>query len=142
MTDVPLLTKMPVSGSSVETNSGSVKTKKSCVSWEMFKMEFKFSKLIKSSVFQYLWANKTIGCSEYSVRFAKEKMIKNICVKEIYICKILEIYGWFFFPTNDFSLLESCFNFKTFKLKLKVCSGWYFEIVFWMIWVLRTCLYL
>ena len=45
-------------------------------------------------------------------------------------------------------------NFKTFKLKKKhfvvICiqvflhsqSGWGFEIVFWMIWVLRTRLYL
>ena len=33
---------------------------------------------------------------------------KFICVKELWICKILEIYGWIFFPTKDFSQLESC----------------------------------
>ena len=33
----------------------------------------------------------------------------SICVKEIKICKIFEIYGWIFFATNDFS-------FTTWKL--------------------------
>ena len=32
---------------------------------------------------------------------------KNICIKEIYICKFLEIYRWIFFPAYVFSLLES-----------------------------------
>ena len=42
--------------------TGSVKTKKSCVSWKTFEMEFKFSKLVKSIVFSYLRAIKSIGC--------------------------------------------------------------------------------
>ena len=48
----------------------SIKTKKSFVSWKMFKMEFKFSKLVKSIVFRCLQANKTVSCSEYSIHFA------------------------------------------------------------------------
>ena len=35
---------------------GSVKTKKSCVSWKMFEMEFKFLKLVKNIVFRCLRA--------------------------------------------------------------------------------------
>ena len=73
MTDVPLLTKMPVSGSSVETNSGSVKTKKSCVSWEMFKIEFKFSKLIKSSVFQISEPTKRFAAQSTAYVLQKRK---------------------------------------------------------------------
>ena len=50
--------------------AGSVKTKKSCVSWKMFEMEFKFSKLVKIIVPRCLRAKKTVGFSEYSIRFA------------------------------------------------------------------------
>ena len=35
----------------------------------MFEMQFKFLKSGKSIVFSYLQANKTVGCSEYSIRF-------------------------------------------------------------------------
>ena len=35
-------------------------------SWEMFEMEFKFSKLVKIIV---LRRQKTVSCSEYSIRF-------------------------------------------------------------------------
>ena len=42
----------------------------------MFEMEFKFSKLVKSIVFTCLRVNKTVGYSEYSIRFAQEKMKK------------------------------------------------------------------
>ena len=42
------------------------------VSWKMFEMKFKFSKLVKSIVFRCLRTNKTVGCSEYSKRFVKE----------------------------------------------------------------------
>ena len=38
--------------------SGFVNTKKSCVSWKMFEMEFKFSKLVKSIVFRCLYKVK------------------------------------------------------------------------------------
>ena len=50
--------------------TGSIKTKKSCVFRKMFEMEFKCSKLTKIIVFRCLRANKTVGCSEYSIRFA------------------------------------------------------------------------
>ena len=53
----------------IQIITGSVKTKKSCVSWKMFKMEFKFSKLVEIIVLSCLQVNKTIGCSEYSVRY-------------------------------------------------------------------------
>ena len=48
--------------------TGSFNTKKSCVSWKMYEMKFKFSKWIKSIVFRCLRANKTVGCSEYNIR--------------------------------------------------------------------------
>ena len=54
----------------IQIITGSVKTKKSCVSWKMFEMEFKFSELFKIIVFGCLQANKTIGCSDYGIRFA------------------------------------------------------------------------
>ena len=47
-----------------------VKTKKLCVSREMFIIEFKVSKLGKSIVLRCLRANKTVGCSGYSICFA------------------------------------------------------------------------
>ena len=50
-----------------------------------------------------------------------KKMKKNICVKEIWICKILEIYRWIFFPTNDFLLLESCQLYISAKYKASNC---------------------
>ena len=50
---------------------GNKETKKSCFSWEMFKMEYKFKKLVKIIVFRCLRANKTVGCSDYSIRFAQ-----------------------------------------------------------------------
>ena len=47
----------------------------------MLKMEFKFSKLVKSIVFRCLRANKTVGYSEYNIRFAnrqgKHAFVKN-----------------------------------------------------------------
>ena len=51
--------------------------------------------------------------------FAKENEKKNICIKEI--CKIVEIHGWIFFPTNDFSLLESCQLYIIAKYKTSNC---------------------
>ena len=39
------------------------------------------------------------------------------------------------YPTLEFSPQQ-------FSLQFSPQSRWYFEIVFWMIWVLRTCLYL
>ena len=51
----------------IQIISGSVKTKKSC---EMFEMEFRFLKMVKSIVIRCLQANKTVGCLEYNVRFA------------------------------------------------------------------------
>ena len=54
---------------SLEEIAGSVRTKK-MKKRELFKMEFKFSKLVKSIVCRYFEANKTVGCSEYSIRFA------------------------------------------------------------------------
>ena len=47
-----------------------VKTKKLCVSRKMFITEFKVSKLVKSIVLRCLRANKTVGCSGYSICFA------------------------------------------------------------------------
>ena len=46
---------------------------------------------------------------------------KNICLKEILICKILEKYELFFFPTNDFLLLESCLLYVIAKNKASNC---------------------
>ena len=37
---------------------------------KMFKMEFKFSKLVKSIVFRRLRDNQTVRCSQYNMRFA------------------------------------------------------------------------
>ena len=51
-------------------------------------------------------------------RHLLQKM-KKICVKEI--CKILEIYGWTFFPKKDFSLLESCQLYIIAKYKASNC---------------------
>ena len=50
-----------------KNHSWVVTTKKSCVSWKMFKMKFKFSKLVKSIVFMCLRANRTVGYSEYRI---------------------------------------------------------------------------
>ena len=44
----------------IQIINGSVKTKKSCVSWKLFEMEFKFSKLVKIIVFRCLQANKMV----------------------------------------------------------------------------------
>ena len=45
-------------------------------------------------------------CHQLAIEaFVKEKE-KSICVKEI--CKILEIYWWILFPTNNYLPLESC----------------------------------
>ena len=44
----------------IQTITGSVRTKKTCVSW----------KLVKRIVFSRLRANKRAGWSEYSIRFA------------------------------------------------------------------------
>ena len=57
----------------MDTLKGYFKTKKSRVSWTMFKMEFQFWKLIKIIEFRCLRANKTVGCSEYSITFAQLK---------------------------------------------------------------------
>ena len=56
-----------------KNHSWVVTTKKSCVSWKMFKMKFKFSKLVKSIVFMCLRANKTFGYSECSIINASEE---------------------------------------------------------------------
>ena len=49
MKDVPLLTKKSVGDfKQIQIITGSVEIEKMCVSWEMFKMAFKFSKLAKS----------------------------------------------------------------------------------------------
>ena len=52
--------------------------------------------------------------------FVKENE-NNICVKEIWICKTLEINGWIFFPSNVFSLLESCQLYIIEKYKASNC---------------------
>ena len=54
----------------IQIITGSIKTKKLCVSWKIFKMEFEISTLVKSIVLRCLRANKTAGFSEYSIRFA------------------------------------------------------------------------
>ena len=41
--------------------------------------------------------------------------------KKIYIWKILEIYGWSFFPTNDVSPLECCHLYINGKYKTSCC---------------------
>ena len=46
MTNIPLVTKMSVGGSKTDTNNYWVCQNLKRVSWEMFKMEFKFSKLV------------------------------------------------------------------------------------------------
>ena len=49
--------------------NGSVKTKKSCASRNVFEIGFKFSKLVKGIMFRCLRATKTVGSSKYSIRF-------------------------------------------------------------------------
>ena len=63
------LTKLSVVLKEMQIITGSVKTKKSYVSWKMFKMELKFSKLVKIVVFRCVRANKTVYCSLCSIRF-------------------------------------------------------------------------
>ena len=61
--------------------TGSVKTKKSLVSWKMLEMEFKFSKLVKSIVFRCLRANKTLVTQ--SITYAlRNRQRKHAFVKE------------------------------------------------------------
>ena len=54
----------------IQIITGSVKTKKSCASRNMFRVKFRFSKLAKRIVIRCLRANKTVGGLEYSMRFA------------------------------------------------------------------------
>ena len=63
---------------------------------------FKPIKLLAAQSTAYTLRNRQV-----KQPFVKENEKKNICIKEIYICKILEIYRWIFFPANIFSLLES-----------------------------------
>ena len=54
----------------------------------------------------------------------KKKLPKNKqtnYVQEIEISKILEIYGWIFFPANNYSLLESCQLYVIAKYKASSC---------------------
>ena len=73
----------------------SVKTKKSCVSWKMFKMDFKFSSIRSKALCLGIseptngWLLGIQGNRQGKQAFVEENE-KNICVKEI--CKILEIY--------------------------------------------------
>ena len=83
----------------------------------MFEIEFKYSKLgPKHCVYVSLsqqngWLLRvqvTIFVTGKLNTHLSKKMRTSICVKKIHIIKFFEIYGWFFFPTKDFSRLESC----------------------------------
>ena len=75
---------------------------KNRVSWKMFEMEFKFSKLVKSIVFSVSEPKNGWPLN------VTDKVNMPLLKKMKKICKILEKYGWIFLPTNDFSLLQSC----------------------------------
>ena len=128
MMNVPLVLKMSPGGSfqknlrwllfkQIQIITESVKTEQSRVSWKMFQMEFKFSKLslIRSKALcleiseltkRQLRVQRRLCVTDNVNRHRSKKIKKTICVKQI--CKILEICGLTFLPTNDFSLLESC----------------------------------
>ena len=106
----------------IQIISSSVKTKVSRFSWKMFEVKFKFSKLVKSTEFRCLRANKTLGYSEYSICFAQEKMKKEISLyKKSKSVKSLKYMDEVFFPTNDFSRLESCQLYMIAKYKPSNC---------------------
>ena len=55
----------------IQIMTGSVKTKKSCVSWTIFEMEIKFSKLVKITVFRCLQARDI--CKRRKLKKKKKK---------------------------------------------------------------------
>ena len=113
-----------------------VKNKKSCVFWKMFEMEFKFSKFspirsntlflgvsqpTKRSATQstaYILRNLQDKQSFFKENEKKER--KNVKKKSKSV-KSLRHMDEFFFPTNDFSLLESCQLYLIAKYKASNC---------------------
>ena len=82
--------------------TGSFKTNNSCVSWKMFEIEFKYSKLgPKHCVYVSLsqqngWLLRvqvTIFVTGKLNTHLSKKMRTSICVKKIHIIKFFEIYG-------------------------------------------------
>ena len=93
-------------------SSGSVKTKKSCVSCKIFEMEFKFSKLVKMC----------LGVSEPTKQLAAQSTayaLGNRQGKQAFIKKKKKIKKKQ--PNNDFSVLESCQLYITAKYKAGNC---------------------
>ena len=86
----------------IQIITGSFKTKNSCVSWKMFEIEFKYSKLgPKHCVYVSLsqqndWLLRvqvTIFVTDNLNKHLPKKMKASICVKKIQIIKFFEIYG-------------------------------------------------
>ena len=118
MIDVPLVTK--------------VKTKKSCVSYKMFEVEFKFSKIAQKRCVQVslgqqngwlLLVQHTLCVTDKVNKFLLEKRKKNEKneKKKSKSVKSLRYCGLIFFPTNDFLPLECCHLYMNAKYKASSC---------------------
>ena len=79
-------------------------------------MEFKFLKLVKSIVLRCLRANKTVGCSEYSIGFVR--LIQENSSKNTIINILVENH------TFDISNLKSQFTTVNSKSRQKKSWPW------------------
>ena len=103
---------------------GSVKTKKSCVSWKMFLLEFIFQNWSKALCLGWLLrVQHMLSVTDKVNRHLSKKMEKNKKneKKKSKSVKSLRYMHEFFFPTNYFSLLESCQLYIIAKYKASSC---------------------
>ena len=114
-----------------------VKTTKSCVFWKMFEMEFKFSNIswIRSKTLFWGVSQPTKRSATQSTAYIlrnleskhaffrenEKKQERQNVKKKSKSVKSLRHTDEFFFPTNDFSLLESCQLYLIAKYKASNC---------------------